>query len=184
MARKGPSTRWAAAMQRWCGHGQAPFTASNRPIPPACRSPRAGHHPSRMLLCPPRIEPACAGKAGEVLRMKESNDQGSANQIGPESCTTARKDGREALTGVRAGWLLQSRKHLPGADAHVGVRKATPAGSPRREPTGPGGAVEPRHARTHLAREGQAFPQEAGRSLLWPELSSGPHRESLTGARR
>jgi hypothetical protein len=109
--------------------------------------------------------------------MKESNDQGLANQIGPESCVTARKDGSEALTGVRAGWPLspESIFRVPTL-IWVSGRPHRPArqGESRPDPAGP---REPMHARTHLA-------QEAGRSLLWPESKSGPHRESLTGARR
>ena len=112
------------------------------------------------VLCvappPPSIlqnEPKCAGKAGEVLHMKEMYSQGPANQTGPESCVTARKDGREALTGAHAGWVLSLESVLvPGADAHLGERKATRAGSSSREPVRPGGARDPRHAWTHLAQ--------------------------------
>jgi hypothetical protein len=113
--------------------------------------------------------------------MKESYDQGPANQIVPESCGLAPKGLAEALTGVRAGWVIESRKHFPGADALLAVRKATPAGSSRREPAGPGGAART-HARTDAprvcgfvtaGREGQAFPSEAGRSLLRPGHAAG-----------
>ncbi len=46
--------------------------------------------------------------------MKESNSEGIANCTGPESCGgTARKDGTEALTGVRAGWVLSREIHAP-----------------------------------------------------------------------
>ena len=38
--------------------------------------------------------------------MKESYVKGLANHDGPESCGGARKSDGEALTGVRAGWVL------------------------------------------------------------------------------
>ena len=66
--------------------------------------------------------------------MKESHDQGLAHQIDPESCAPVREGGGEALTGANAGrpYSLESVA-VPDADAHVGVRKATPPGSPSRE---------------------------------------------------
>jgi hypothetical protein len=38
--------------------------------------------------------------------MKELHGEGSAVHTGPESCGVAREGGAEALTGVRAGWVL------------------------------------------------------------------------------
>ena len=38
--------------------------------------------------------------------MQESYDEGLASHIGPESCAVGCKDPGEALTGVRAGWVL------------------------------------------------------------------------------
>jgi hypothetical protein len=60
----------------------------------------------------------CAGKAGEVQRMKESYDQGLASQVGPESCGCGREAAAEALTGERAG-RVSSREivNVRGADA-------------------------------------------------------------------
>ena len=54
--------------------------------------------------------------------MKEPHDEGVANHIGPESCAVVREDGREALTGVRAGQPLGREKEflVPGADAVSG----------------------------------------------------------------
>lgn len=50
--------------------------------------------------------------------MKESNIEGVANHNGPESCVDVRKDGGEALTGVRAGWAIEPRnQRFVGADA-------------------------------------------------------------------
>ncbi len=49
--------------------------------------------------------------------MKESNIKGIANHDGPESCADVRKDGGEALTGVRAGWAIEPRNQgSEGAD--------------------------------------------------------------------
>ena len=63
----------------------------------------------------------CAGHTGMVKGMKESNDEGIASHIGPESCAAARKDHGEALTGVRAGQVLsRERGRLRDADA-VGI---------------------------------------------------------------
>ena len=50
--------------------------------------------------------------------MKESYDEGVASHIGPESCAEDRERLSEALTGVRAGWLLSREMFLlQGADA-------------------------------------------------------------------
>lgn len=45
--------------------------------------------------------------------MKVSYSEGLANHIGPESCVGVRKDSGEALTGVRAGWVLSCEIHAP-----------------------------------------------------------------------
>jgi RNA-directed DNA polymerase len=44
--------------------------------------------------------------------MKESYGEGIASHTGPESCAAVRKDGREALTGERAGWVLSRETNL------------------------------------------------------------------------
>ena len=57
--------------------------------------------------------------------MKVSYVEGLATRIGSESCVTVRKDGGEALTGVRAGQVLSRERYAPwrklrvlrGADA-------------------------------------------------------------------
>ena len=52
--------------------------------------------------------------------MKKSNSEGIANCTDPESCGgTARKDGTEALAGVRAGWVLSREIHAPGREPWV-----------------------------------------------------------------
>ena len=44
--------------------------------------------------------------------MKESYVKGLANHDDPESCVAARKSVGEALTGVRAGWVLSREMNL------------------------------------------------------------------------
>jgi len=60
----------------------------------------------------------CAGETGEVVRMKEPDDEDVASHIGPESCAVGRKGGSEALTGVHVGWVLSREiANVQGADA-------------------------------------------------------------------
>jgi RNA-directed DNA polymerase len=50
--------------------------------------------------------------------MKESYGEGIASPTGPESCVVVCEDGREALTGVRAGWVFsRETTSLRDADA-------------------------------------------------------------------
>jgi len=56
--------------------------------------------------------------------MELSYSEGLANHAGPESCVGAREGDGEALTGVRAGWVLSREIYAPprggllrGADA-------------------------------------------------------------------
>ena len=44
--------------------------------------------------------------------MKESYGEGVASHTGPESCAAVRKDGREALTGERAGRVFSRETTL------------------------------------------------------------------------
>ena len=48
--------------------------------------------------------------------MRVSYGEGLANHAGPESCGSIREDVAEALTGVRAGWVLSLEKvFIPSA---------------------------------------------------------------------
>src|ERR1039458_8149944 len=50
--------------------------------------------------------------------MKVSYDEGLASHIGSESCGSIREDALEALTGVRAGWVLSLENvYIRSADA-------------------------------------------------------------------
>ncbi len=49
--------------------------------------------------------------------MRELYIEGVAIHGGPESCAGAREGAGEALTGVRAGWAIEPRNQLWGADA-------------------------------------------------------------------
>ena len=50
--------------------------------------------------------------------MKESYGEGLAGHTGPESYGAVHKDGVEALTGARTGWVFSRERHLlRGADA-------------------------------------------------------------------
>jgi len=104
--------------------------------------------------------------------MKESYRKGVANHLGPESCVVSRKAGREALTGVQAGWVLsRERKLVPGADVvKQGGRQQ--GGSRYREAPPPGAVGDPRHAWKLYARE----PGDPGSARCL--RSSGPERES------
>ena len=65
--------------------------------------------------------------------MQESHGEGLATHTGPESCAVARKDNLEALTGVRAGWVLsRERSKVRDADA-VGIAEGTTVAHRYRE---------------------------------------------------
>ena len=86
--------------------------------------------------------------------MQEPDDEGLASHIGPESCADVRKDGGEALTGVRVGWVL-SREIVqrPGCRRREKARKATLGPTPAQVEPGPCAVEDPMHAWTHLVRE-------------------------------
>jgi RNA-directed DNA polymerase len=53
--------------------------------------------------------------------MKESYGEGLASHTDPESCTVGRKAEREALTGARAGRVLNCETETPPQGGHFGV---------------------------------------------------------------
>ena len=57
--------------------------------------------------------------------MKVSYVEGLATHIGPESCVNiVRKGEGEALTGVRAGWVLSREIHAPPQGGFVFLKSA------------------------------------------------------------
>ena len=81
--------------------------------------------------------------------MKVSYSEGLATHAGPESCAVVREDGGEALTGVRAGWVLSREIYAPPRAGYFGVptpwrkRKATPDVSIRRDAADPARSETP-----------------------------------------
>jgi hypothetical protein len=51
--------------------------------------------------------------------MQESYGEGVASHTDPESCAHSRKGRGEALTGARAGEVIEPRKHVPVRDGRV-----------------------------------------------------------------
>jgi hypothetical protein len=68
---------------------------------------------------------------GKVLGMKGPYEEGLATHLGLESCAGNGDGGRDAVTGVGAGWVwsLEIRATLPGADAVL--TRGRPHGGPR-----------------------------------------------------
>jgi len=86
--------------------------------------------------------------------MKVSYDEDLANHIGPESCVSSRKEGREALTGESAGWVLSRERGLAsGCRRRQLVRKAKRNTSLSQEVFRPRVVVDPMHVRKLSARE-------------------------------
>jgi hypothetical protein len=56
-------------------------------------------------------------ESGREEKMKEVQIEDLASRDHPESCANVRKDGGEALTGARTGWVLSSEITDQGADA-------------------------------------------------------------------
>ena len=103
--------------------------------------------------------------------MRESSDEGWAAHIGPESCATAREGEGEALTGVRAGRVIEPRKgEVRGADAVPKVEGNTSGAAMARLHSTPRG-LRPR-ACTEASRAG------SGRSHVWSDVDGRPVRDA------
>jgi RNA-directed DNA polymerase len=92
--------------------------------------------------------------------MQESYGEGLASHTGPESCVGTREGNDEALTGVRAGRVLNREIAKPPQGGHSGVPthirecgKATSTASLTRDVAGPRAVGDPVHVRKHLTRE-------------------------------
>ena len=94
--------------------------------------------------------------------MKEPYGEGVASHTGPESCVDGRKAIGEALTGVRAGWVLSRENRIASECRRCPhKRKATPGSSLSRDVDRTLRGLRP-HARTETPRT------EPGRSHAWP----------------
>jgi len=85
--------------------------------------------------------------------MKVPHGEGLAPHAGLESCTAVRKARREALIEESAGMVLSLVTTEPECRRSKEMRKATPGVSLRRDTLGPGGVIDPRHARKQRVRE-------------------------------
>jgi len=83
--------------------------------------------------------------------MQEPDGEDLANHTGPESCEGGSNVALEALTGVRAGWVLSPvMSSVQGADAFLNDGRPHGPSCYRKGWTGPAGFEDPMHARTHL----------------------------------
>ena len=90
--------------------------------------------------------------------MRESYGEGIASHTGPESCTAARKGGREALTGGRAGRVLsRERTLLRDADAVEESGRLHPGRRYRETPRSPARSETPSRP-GHTSRENRESP--------------------------
>ena len=98
--------------------------------------------------------------------MKESHGEGVATHTDPESCVTVREDGREALTGERAGRVFsRERTSLRDADAVEVCGRPHPGRRYRKTPWSPARSETPCTHR-HTSRENRESP--------WPPVGDGP----------
>ena len=85
--------------------------------------------------------------------MKELYAEGLATHGGPESCVDDPRGRGEALTGVRAGRVIEPRNHSFGVPTLFKWWKATLPAALARVVGGPRGVKEPWHVRNLHARE-------------------------------
>ena len=77
--------------------------------------------------------------------MKVSYDEGVASHIGPESCGRSREGKAEALTGERAGWVIEPRNPylVRDADALMSCGRRYRAIRQGEDRSGPAGSKAP-----------------------------------------
>ena len=85
--------------------------------------------------------------------MEELYAEGVATRGGPESCVDDPRGRGEALTGVRAGRVIEPRNHSIGVPTLFKRWKATPSAAQARGAGGPRGVREPWHVRNLHVRE-------------------------------
>jgi len=94
------------------------------------------------------------------MGMKGLYTEGLAVHGGSESCGGVREGAAEALTGVRAGGVIEPRNDMcPGCRRGIKRRKATPLAAFSRAVCGPRGVGEPVHARDLSMRENREVPR-------------------------
>jgi len=109
--------------------------------------------------------------------MKEPNDEDLASHIGPESCEGGSNVALEALTGVRAGWVLSpvmliklrapTRYQMTeGHTVHPAIARDGPALRGRR----PHARTDTPHRAGGTALAESTSATEAGRSPVRPRL--------------
>ena len=97
--------------------------------------------------------------------MQESYGEGVATHTGPESCATVCENGREALTGVRAGRVFsRESKSLRDADAVEEGGRPHPARRQRKTRRSPARSETPSMS-GHTSRE--------NRESLWSPVADG-----------
>ena len=102
--------------------------------------------------------------------MEELYVEGLATHGGPKSCVDVPRGRGEALTGARAGRVIEPRNQLSGVPTLSRLWKATPLAALARAAWGPRAVKEPGHVRNLHAREpGEPVParladHRAGRS--------------------
>ena len=113
--------------------------------------------------------------------MKEPYVEGVATHDGPESCAGTREGAGEALTGARAGWVIEPRNAgNPGCRRRYPRRKATrPRAFRTRDVDRPRAVEDPMHvAESFCARTGRSLDSPAAR---W---RGRPRREGHEAASR
>ena len=105
--------------------------------------------------------------------MEVHSSEGLATHAGPAPCVASREGRREALVGVRVGWVLSRERPIRGADVvetaegHMEQRAiASVASTPR--------GLRPQHVRTLLVREPGDLTVDQQPCFA---CCSGPHRE-------
>jgi hypothetical protein len=88
------------------------------------------------------------------MGMREPRAEGVAIHGGPESCAGVREGVGEALTGVRAGWVIEPRNQWDrGADAVTKSGRQHCWPRYRELPAGLARSMEPGHVRNLQSRE-------------------------------
>jgi hypothetical protein len=108
--------------------------------------------------------------------MKEPDGEDLASHTGPESCEDGSNVALEALTGVRAGWVLSPvMSSVQGADAFLNAGRPHGPSRHRKGRTGPAGSKTP-CTHGHTSR--------GSREILGSTLAKGVRIVNPQGTRR